>query len=188
MEHQRYPNELSSCEIRLEIVTQDDAMSGIDDWLNRARRMVGYHAEASDFLNRAASALPVADTDVELVCRLWTAADEHDVPICDALQSFDEALFDVPGQLEITRGAEPTSPRGDSSDLAYMCTWSLVRPEGHGISVVLAADQSSGQLKFEVRDANGEIRSIGFPLDSPSDLYETLTYSFFTLYGLSMNE
>ena len=53
------------------------------------------------------------------------------------------------------------------------------------MSVVLAADQTTRHLGFEFRDVNGRTRPIRFPLDSPSDLYETLAYSFFTLHELS---
>ena len=167
-------------------VTNDDSRSEINIWLGRARRMVGYREEATDFLRRASSMLPATEADVELVCQLWATADEHDTSICEALQRFDETLFDVPGQLEITRGAEPTLGLDNSEGLAYLCTWALVRPDGLGTSVVLAADQASGRLNFEVRSSDDTDRSIGFPIGNPGDLYEPLTHSFFTLHGHSI--
>ena len=88
---------------------QGDSGSEIDVWVDRARRMVEYRAEAMDFLRRVGSMLPAAGTDVELVCRLWTAADEYDVTICEAVQRFDVAIFDVPGEIEITRGCRTRS-------------------------------------------------------------------------------
>ena len=168
-------------------MTNDDSRSEINIWLDRARRMVDYREEATDFLRRASSTLPATEADVELVCQLWATADEHDTSICEALQRFDEALFDVPGQLEITRGAEPTPAPDNSEGLTYLCTWTLLRPEGHGASVVLTADQTGGRLNFEVRGSDDAGRSIGFPIGNPGDLYEPLTHSFFTLHGRSIN-
>ncbi len=167
-------------------VTNDDSRPEINIWLDRARRMVDYREEATDFLRRASSTLPATQADVELICQLWATADEHDTSICEALQRFDEALFDVPGQLEITRGAEPTPTPDNSEGLAYLCTWALLRPDGRGISVVLAADQTSGRLDFEVRGGDDAGCSIGFPIGDPIDLYEPLMHSFFTLQGNSI--
>ena len=167
-------------------VTNDDSRPEINIWLDRARRMVDYREEATDFLRRASSTLPATQADVELICQLWATADEHDTSICEALQRFDEALFDVPGQLEITRGAEPTPTPDNSEGLAYLCTWALLRPDGRGISVVLAADQTSGRLDFEVRGGDDAGCSIGFPIGDPGDLYEPLMHSFFTLQGNSI--
>jgi hypothetical protein len=166
-------------------VTYDDSGSNIDIWVDRVRRMVEYRAEATDFLRRASSILPAVDSDVELVCLLWTVADEHDVAICDALQRFDEELFEVPGQLEITRGAEPISTRDDREGLRYLCTWALFRSEEHSTSVVLAADRATGRFDLEVRDFDGSGRSIVFPPGNSSELYESLAHSFFALHGLS---
>lgn len=166
-------------------LTNDDCRPEIDIWIDRAQRMVDYREEAADFLRRASSILPAIELDVELVCRLWTAADEYDIYICEALQRFDQALFDVQGQLEITRGAEPASGPNTDERLVYLCTWALVRPEDQSTSVVLSADQVSGRLDFEVRDSAGGRRSLGFPIAKMSDLYESLTLSFFAIHGHS---
>ena len=169
-------------------MTHDSSNSEIETWVDRARRMVDYREEATDFLRRASSMLPVVESDVELVCRLWTAADEYDVSICDALRRFDQALFDVPGQLDITRGAEPTSTRDDGEGLAYLCSWTLMRPEADGMSVALMADQLTGRFSFEVRDSNGDARTVAFPIGCPSELYEALTHGFFRLQMLKTTE
>ena len=168
-------------------MTQGDSGSEIDVWVDRVRRMVEYRTEAMDFLRRVSSMLPAAGTDVELVCRLWTAADEYDVAICEAMQRFDRAIFDVPGQIEITRGAEPVSASDNGEGVVYLCTWTLVRSEVHSTSVALLADQVTGRLDFEVRDADGGTRSIGYPLSNGRELYESLAHSFFVLHGLSVS-
>ena len=133
----------------------DSSSTSIDPWLDRIRRMTEYRAEAADFIRRAGSVLPAADADVELVCRLWTEADEHDTLVCEALQKFDDAVFKTSGELEITRGAEPISNDEGDVVLSYLCTWTLARPDSQSASVVLSADQVSCQLMFEIRDSTG---------------------------------
>lgn len=155
----------------------------IDTWLDRVRRMTEYRVEAADFLHRASSILPTADADLELVCRLWAIADEHDTYICEALQKFDRTVFGTPGELEITRGAEPVVTPGGNDSLLYLCTWTIARPETQSASVVLTADQLSARLEFEVRDSTGIRQAVGFPIGEDESLLEALTSSFFTLYG-----
>lgn len=147
--------------------------------------MTEYRSEAADFIRRAGSALPAADADLELVCRLWTEADEHDTFVCEALQKFDDAVFETKGELEITRGAEPvTTPEGNVM-LSYLCTWTLARPDSQSASVVLSADQVSGQLMFEIRDSTGAGHPIDFPVREEGKLYDALTSSFFAMYSRS---
>ena len=43
----------------------------LEMWVDRTRRMVGYCDEALDFLNRAGGQVPVFESDIGLVCRLW---------------------------------------------------------------------------------------------------------------------
>ena len=161
----------------------DSSNSRIDPWLDRVRRMAEYRTEAADFIRRAGSLLPAADDDVELVCRLWTIADEYDAYICEALQKFDEAVFETMGELEITRGAEPvTAPEGNVT-LSYICTWTLVRPDSQSAGVVLTADQVTGELMFEVRGSLAAGRPIGFPIGEDERLYKALTSSFFAMYS-----
>ena len=147
--------------------------------------MTEYRAEAADFIRRAGSLLPAVDADVELVCRLWSVADEYDAYICEAMQKFDDAVFETKGELEITRGAEPiTTPEGNVT-LSYICTWTLARPDSQSASVVLTADQISGRLTFEIRESSGAARTIGFPIEEDERLYEALTSSFFAMYSQS---
>ena len=166
-------------------MTVDPSDTSINPWLDRVRRMTELRDEAADFIRRAGSLLPAADSDVELVCRLWTIADEHDTFICEAMQKFNDAVFETTGELEITRGAEPiTAPEGSVS-LSYICTWTLARPDSQSASVVLTADQVTGRLMFEIRDSTGAARDIGFPIDEDESLYEALTSSFFAMYSQS---
>ena len=154
-------------------------------WVQRVHRMSDYRVEALDFLRRAGSTLPTTESDLALICGLWAVADEHDVAICDALTSFDSALFQVSGDLDITRGVEVEPTPGEVDSLIYQCSWSINRPETLGTSVVLAAHQASGRLTLEVRDADAHRRQVGFPIDGRSELYEALAQSFFTLHDMA---
>ena len=163
----------------------DSSQSSIDPWLDRVQRMTEYRSEAADFIQRAGSILPAADADVELVCRLWTIADDHDAHICEALQKFDDAIFRTAGELEITRGAEPVTAPDGNVTLTYLCTWTIARPESQSVSIVLSADQVSGELMFEVRSSTSAGLLIGFPIVEYEKLYEALTSSFFSMYDRS---
>ena len=167
------------------------ANDSLDRWIDRTRRMAEYGDEAFDFLRRASAAgLPAVESDVELVCRLWATADERDVLICDALTKFDEALFDSPGALDITRGAEPRPSQNDENRLLYVCAWTLSRPiddansddGARAVSVVLSADRLAGGLSFEVVDPLGMATPVPYPDDDDADsLYAALSSAFFSM-------
>ncbi len=153
----------------------------LERWLGRARRMVGYRDEALDFLGRAGAQVAVFESDVGLVCRLWAVADEYDEILCRALSAFDSALFDVAGELDITRGVE-TRPTGEvESSVVFLCTWSVVRMGSDGVSCILYSEQMIGDIGLEVRDSRGVSHSLPFPLDDLSGLYEALGDAFFIL-------
>ena len=143
--------------------------------------MVGYRDEALDFLARASERVPVFESDVGLVCRLWAVADEHDEIMCRALTEFDSALFDSPGELDITRGVETRPTPEDESRVAFLCTWAIARPEQARVSCVLYGDQVTGAIGLEVQDSHGVSYPLPFPLGEPSALYEALSDAFFSL-------
>ena len=155
--------------------------AALELWVNRTRRMVGYLDEALDFLGRAGDQFPVLDSDVGLVCRLWSVADEHDEIICRALTSFDSDLFETAGELDITRGVEARPTPEQESRLIFLCTWSIARPEQARVSCVLYAEQFTGSISLEVRDSGDSSYPLPFPITDSSDLYRILSDSFFGL-------
>ena len=142
--------------------------------------MVGYRDEALDFLVRASQQVPVFESDVGLVCRLWAVADEHDEILCRALTEFDSALFESPGELDITRGVETRPVSEDESHVVFLCTWAVARPEQERVSCVLYGEQLTGAVGTEIQDSRGVSHPISFPIIL-SDLYEALSDSFFRL-------
>ena len=142
--------------------------------------MVGYRDEALAFLGRASEQVPVFESDVGLVCRLWAVADEHDEILCRALTEFDSALFESPGELDITRGVETRPVSEDESGAVFLCTWAIVRPGQERVSCVLYAEQLTGAVGMEIQDSHGVGRPVPFPVIR-SDLYGALSDSFFVL-------
>ena len=153
----------------------------LETWVDRTRRMVGYRDEALDFLRRASQQVPVLESDVGLVCNLWALADEYDELICRALTEFDTALFESPGELDITRGVETRPTPEDESNVVFLCTWAVVRPDRESVSCILYGKQFAADVGMEVRDSRGVGHPISFPIINPSDLYEKLSDSFFVL-------
>lgn len=161
------------------ILSQDDTK--LEMWVDRTRRMVGYWDEALDFLNRAGGQIPVLESDIGLVCRLWAIADEYDEIVCRALSAFDNALSDDAGELDITRGVETSPSSDEGSRVLFHCTWSVVRTEQESVSCILYGEQMTGAVGLELRDSQGVGQAIPFPLVNPSDLYEAMSDNFFGL-------
>ena len=150
-------------------------------WVDRTSRMVGYRDEALDFLERAGGQLPVFESDIGIVCRLWAVADEHDEILCRALTEFDAVLFESAGELDITRGVETRPTSENESRVVFLCTWSVVRPESLSVSCVLYGEQLTGAIGLEIRDYRGASHPAPFPISDPTELYKTLSDSFFEL-------
>ncbi len=162
-------------------MTPAEQSAELETWVDRTRRMVGYREEALDFLGRAGGQLPVFESDIGIVCRLWAIADEYDEIICRALTEFDTAVFDTAGELDITRGAETRTTSDNQPQVMFLCTWSLVRPGGQSVSCILYAEQLTGAIGLEVQDSSGVSHRLPFPLGEPSALYEALSDGFFGL-------
>ena len=145
--------------------------SSLDIWVDRTRSMIGYKAEARDFIRRAG----------ERLCLLWSLADEQDETICHALTRYDVDLFGTAGELDVTRGAEARTGPGGGETIAYLCSWEIRRPDNRWVSVVLLIEQVSQVLMMEVRDSSGVVRPLGFPVQERSGLHEALSGAFFTI-------
>ena len=87
---------------------------GLDSWIDRTRRMIGYKAEARDFVRRAGERMPAIEADAGAVCHLWALADEQDEAICHALTRYD---LDLSGPLErwMSPGAQRLDPRREAA-------------------------------------------------------------------------
>ncbi len=139
-------------------------------WTERARRMVAYHAEALDFINRAAEHYPVSAADAGVLTRLWMEADGVDDLILPLLDELNSELVGGSGELDTTRGVSLlSSALSDITDTAalvvvYECSWSLKWADGCGASVNLAID-ADGMFYAKVRgEASRHEEITGFPL------------------------
>ena len=155
----------------------------LDAWIDRTRRMIGYKAEAQDFVRRAGEQMPTLESDASAVCHIWALADEQDDAICHALTSYDLELFGTAGALDVTRGAEVRPDPGGGETLAYLCSWEIRRPDDRWVSVVLFVEQATRAFTIEVRDSSGAARPLGFPIQDSSRLHEALSGAFFEVAG-----
>ena len=153
----------------------------LDTWIDRTRRMIGYKAEARDFVRRAGERMPAIEADAGAVCHLWALADEQDEAICHALTRYDLGLSGTPGALDVTRGAEIRPAPGGGETMAYLCSWEIRRPDDRWVSVVLSIEQVSRVLTMEVRDSSGTVRPMGFPIHGHAGLHEALSGAFFLI-------
>lgn len=162
-------------------MTPEQEKSSLGMWVDRTSRMVSYREEALDFLARAGRQVPVFESDLGLVCRLWSVADEHDELLCRALTEFDSSVFEDAGELDITRGAETRATPDNEAQAVFLCTWATVRPDGQSVSCILFAEQVTGAVGMAVRDHRGADHPLDFPVSNPTDLYKTLSDVFFAL-------
>ena len=137
-------------------VASTDKSSRQITWTERARRMVAYHAEALDFIDRAAEHYPVSAADAGALTRLWMEADGIDDLILPLLDELNSELVGGSGELDTTRGVSLlSSALSDITDTAalvvvYECSWSLKWADGCGASVNLAID-AEGMFYAKVR-------------------------------------
>lgn len=93
-------------------------------WIERARSMAAYHAEALDFIRRAQPQHPVEDDDVYPLMRLWVQADKLDELILTLLQTLNAELLHGRGELDTTRSVNGYSEDGERR-ISYECGWKL---------------------------------------------------------------
>ena len=148
-------------------------------WIDRARKLMGYHQEALEFIARAAKQLPAASpADAPGVGRLWLEADLLDHLVCGLLEEINSGLIEGRGELDATRGVAPHPHALDDQGVLYECSWSLLWDESRGVSVKLAIDPRSGEFQAEAGSLNAPAtQSLRFPLTQP-DLQEALTTAY----------
>ncbi len=139
-------------------------------WTERARRMVAYHAEALDFINRASEHYPVSAADVEALMRLWVEADNLDDMILPLLDELNTELIGGGGELDTTRGVSmrPSALSGltdsDAAIVVYECAWSLTWANTRGVSVNLAIDADGVFYANVTGAASRREERTGYPL------------------------
>ena len=105
-------------------------------WIERARSMAAYHAEALDFIRRAQPQHPVEDADVYPLMRLWVQADILDELILTLLQTLNAELLRGRGELDTTRSVNGYSEDGERR-ISYECGWALEWTDERTVSVTV---------------------------------------------------
>ena len=119
------------------------AESGSGDgrpWIERARRLTAYHAEAVDFVARVGQSLPAAPADAKAVRELWAEADRLDALVCSLLDEMNRELLGGSGEMDATRGADIRPLTFEEEALFYECSWILEWGHASAVKVDLAVE------------------------------------------------
>ena len=109
-------------------------------WIERARRLAAYHAEAVDFVARVGQGLPAAPGDARAVRELWAEADRLDAMVCSLLDEMNRELLGGSGEMGATRGAAIRPLTFEEEALFYECSWLLEWGQGSTVKVDLAVE------------------------------------------------
>ena len=164
-------------------------MSEDTSWIERAKLLVSYHEEATDFIRRAAEQLPVSHVHTNILSRLWVESDNLDETICTLLNDLNQHLVEGKATMDTTRGASMRPTIMDEQSLFYDCSWNLSWDDDtRGVSVNLAIDSDTNIFESHVRSI-GASESFGlrYPL-SESDLKEALTNAYVAEVTFSLGQ
>ena len=132
-------------------------------WIERARSMAAYHAEAMDFIRRAQPQHPVQDDDVYPLMRLWVQADNLDELILPLLQTLNAELLGGGGELDTTRSVNGYSEDGERR-ISYECGWALEWTDERGVSVTVGFDADGVFYAYAAGVRSSFMQRIGYPI------------------------
>ena len=132
-------------------------------WIERARSMAAYHAEAMDFIRRAQPQHPVEDDDVYPLMRLWVQADNLDELILTLLQTLNAELLDGVGELDTTRSVNGYSEDGERR-IFYECGWALEWADERSVSVTVGFDEDGVFYAYAGGARSSFTQHIGYPI------------------------
>ncbi len=146
------------------------------DWIERARSMVAYHAEALDFIRRAALPVLFDDADVRMLTRLWIEADDLDDMLMTHLSELNNSLIGGAGALDASRGVSqrPSAVSGLTDfpteiSAFFECSWSLVWADERAVIVTLELDVAAGVFHAYARGTKSSTEArIGYPITANS--------------------
>ena len=115
-------------------------MNDTPSWTDRAKRLVAYHAEATDFVRRVGRSLPASPRDAAAVRELWAEADRLDAMVCSLLETMNGELLGGAGETDVTRGASIRQLTFEEEALFYDCSWLLEWGRGRAVKVDLAVE------------------------------------------------
>lgn len=137
-------------------------------WIERARSIAAYHAEALDFIRRAQSQHPVEDDDVYPLMRLWVQADKLDELILTLLQTLNDKLLNSVGELDTTRSVNGYSEDGERR-ISYECGWTLEwawgrRGHSRSVNVTIGFDEDAVFYAHAAGIRSSFTQRIGYPV------------------------
>lgn len=132
-------------------------------WIERARSMAAYHAEALDFIRRAQPQYPVEDDDVYPLMRLWVQADKLDELILTLLQTLNAELLRGHGELDTTRSVNGYSENGERY-ISYECGWALEWTDARAVTVTIGFDEDGVFYAYAAGVQSSFTQRIGYPI------------------------
>ena len=132
-------------------------------WIERARSMAAYHAEALDFIRRAQPQHPVEDDDVYPLMRLWVQADHLDELILTLLQTLNDKLLNSIGELDTTRSVNGYSEDGEHR-ISYECGWTLEWTDERSVSITVGFDSDAVFYAYAAGVRSSFTHRIGYPI------------------------
>ena len=136
--------------------------SGGAAWIERARRMTAYHAEAMDFIRRAAQSHPAIPDDVYALMRLWADADQLDELTLPLLGQINAELLNNAGALDTTRGVSGYCADGERR-IFYECGWALEWNASFAVSVSIGVDEEGIFHAYAGGAQSQFTRRLGYP-------------------------
>ena len=95
------------------------------DWLDRAKEILAYAPEASDFIERASKNFSAKKSDAILISLLWVEANAMDELFYSLLGDINEELLNGVGTIDTTRGASLKQSKSGNVVPSYECSWTL---------------------------------------------------------------
>ena len=153
-------------------------MNDAHSWIDRARRLVAYHAEATDFVRRVGQSLPASPQDAAAVRELWAEADRLDATVCSLLEEMNRELLGGAGQLDVTRGADIRPLTFEEEALFYECSWVLEWGRGRAVKVDLAVEPRTMFFDANVHAVSADDKTnLPHPI-SESELKDSLVNAY----------
>ena len=153
-------------------------MSEEISWIERAKKLVEYHEEAQDFVQRVGEQLLTGPSDALAVSELWVEADGLDDMICSLLDEMNAGLIDGKAELDTTRGASVRPASFEEEAVFYECSWTLQWGDNLGVLVNIAMEPSARSYEVNVHAIRSEeTRSVRYPV-TESELKERLINAY----------
>lgn len=128
------------------------------DWLDRAKEILAYAPEASDFIERASKNFSAKKSDAILISLLWVEANAMDELFYSLLGDINEELLNGVGTIDTTRGASLKQSKSGNVVPSYECSWTLEWESEKSVSIVLSICPTTKTIDMSVAGGKSEFK------------------------------